>query len=172
MNEEATFDLAAYLGGEVFPHSRTFEDGPLQGFSVTYRDLPGDWKQQIIAHIGLELGNLGFNPQVAVQSFYADTEATGEELIALEQALEALDASMRERMEAILRDGWGYLLSKLVGSWNANMPLSVQTLAMLPNSIKSALFVLAATVTITPDREGFLGKPPPSSREARRRAAK
>ena len=153
-----TFDVTKLLGEDIFPHKFVFTaENAFKDLEVHYRDRPADWLDIALGAIDEELKELGFpDPKAAFLHLVNGREfLTGAEYIAFEDVYDKLKSGDKVTLEGLLIKGINAVLPKIVGAWNANIPIATGLPAVIAKfpSLSRALFELSQTVSLLPEKK-------------------
>ena len=162
----ADLDLTELLTADVFPHAAALPLGGGRRLELTYRSARPDAEARVKAAVADDLAALGVDPDVYFRAL-GGVPPVGEEALALESALEALDGAGMDRLKAAGRKAEGALLAHLVGSWNLTgdgqpLPVTPETCAKLPEEIRRTVVKMSREATLPAEARGFLSGSPRS----------
>lgn len=162
----ADLDLNDLLTADVHPHSAALPLGGGRRLELTYRSARPDAEARVKAAVAGDLAALGVDPDVYFRAL-GGVPPVGEEALALESALEALDGAGLDRLRAAGRKAEGAILAHLVGSWNLTdagqpLPITPETCARLPEEIRRTVVKMAREATLPEEKKAFLPGSPRS----------
>ena len=148
--------IADVLAFEAYPYTMTV---PMAGRTVTihHREMPTDRLARVTAVIGEKAAALGFDPKVWTRARLDAQIPTGEELLALEAAVEVLDEAGRQKRDDLALLAMGAEIACIIGSWDMKEPPTPEICAQLPAPVRRAIVARAQSVTLSDEKKVFAG---------------
>ena len=147
------------LAEQEYPHRASIAYGTAK-IEITYRDPRDGAQARIEAAVGDDLRALGLDPTVTLTELRTGRKPVGEERIAAEKAVDALDTAGVNALVGILEVAEGAAIADVIGTWSLEDAVTPETCARLPASVRRAILELLRETVAPSEKLAFLAKSP------------